>query len=223
MDALRMLRMLPERSVDCIVTDPPYGCGSQVSAWRSPDKRFNEIAGVDEIDHSWLPDAFRVLRDGAAMYCFAKWINMGEWKAVIEAVGFKVTNCIIWDKMQHGTGDLWGAYAPQYEMILFATKGRHLLRGIRPTDVIRFSKVQPGKLSHPYEKPVGLIEKLIRASTDTGGVVVECFAGSGSTLQAAFNTQRYYIGGDIAAEYVALANKRLDKPYTLPLFTEAAS
>lgn len=213
-----LLRWLPDASVDLILTDPPYGCGTQVSARRSPVKRFKEIEGVDAINEAWLSDAYRVLRDGAAMYCFAKWVNMGDWKVALERVGFDVVNCIIWDKMQHGTGDLQGSYAPQYEMILFAAKGRHILRGTRPKDVIQYPKIQPNKLIHPYEKPVGLLEKLIRHSTDVGGLVVDCFAGSGSTLEAASNLGREYLGCEIESESIALIQNRLAKPYTLQMF-----
>src|SRR5687768_6009669 len=112
-DALTLLRALPAGSVDAIITDPPYGVGTQVSARRSPAERFTEIANADFIDATWLPEAYRTMKQGGALYAFAKWLNVGEWKAVIESVGFDVRNCIIWDKMQHGTGDLFGAYAPQ--------------------------------------------------------------------------------------------------------------
>jgi len=220
-DALTLLRAMDAGSVDCVVTDPPYGCGTQVSAWRSPELRFDEIVGVDEINNEWIPDAYRVLKEGGAAYVFAKWVNMGDWKLELEKVGFDVRNCIIWDKLQHGTGDLYGSYGPQYEMILFAVKGSHRLRGKRPVDVIRCAKVQPTALTHPYEKPVALLKRLIESSTDKGDLVVDCFAGSGATLDAARDLDRKYLGCDIATEHVALAKRRLAQPYTPQLFSEA--
>lgn len=222
MDAVQLLRALPRESVAAVITDPPYGVGTQVSARRLPDERFLEIEGADEINADWLPDAYRVLKPGGALYAFAKWLNMGEWKAEIERVGFDVRNCIIWDKMQHGTGDLSGAYAPQYEMILFASKGGHKLRGKRPIDVIRHPKINPADLIHPYEKPVGLLERLIIASTDEGDLVVDPFCGSGATLQAAYKNQRHYIGGDVEGDYVGIALERLSHGYT-PLLAGIAS
>jgi site-specific DNA-methyltransferase (adenine-specific) len=217
-DALDLLRQLDDGSVDAVITDPPYGCGTQVSAWRSPDERFDEIEGVDAINADWLQDAYRVLKTGGAMYAFAKWVNMGEWQALINGAGFNVRNCIVWDKMQHGTGDLTGTYGPQHEMILYATKARHLLRGTRPTDVIRFPKVQPTDLIHPYEKPVGLLERLIRASSDSADVICDPFCGSGTTLVAAQRLGRDYLGCDINPEYVEMAKRRLAQPYTVPMF-----
>ena len=160
-DALTLLRALPDQSVSLIATDPPYGCGTQVSAWRSPDERFKEIAGVDQINPHWLTEAYRVIAYSGALYCFAKWVNFADWMKYISAAGFTVRNCLVWDKLQHGTGNLSGAYGPQHEFILFATKGIHNLRGKRPVDILRYKKVQPDKLSHPYEKPIDLLKFLI--------------------------------------------------------------
>lgn len=220
--ALDLLRALPSGSVDAIVTDPPYGVGTQVSARRSPDERFQEIEGADAINAAWLPDAYRVLKTGGAMYAFAKWRNVGDWIKVIEAAGFEVANCIIWDKLQHGTGDLQGAYAPRYEMILLATKDRHLLRGLRPIDILGFPKVPPQDLIHPYEKPVSLLRYLISKSTDIGDLVIDPFAGSGTSLRAAFLEGRDYLGSDVSVEYVEKAQKRLAAPFTLDLLPISA-
>lgn len=209
-------------SVDLVVTDPPYGCGTQVSARRKPDERFNEIVGAEEIDASWIPDTHRVLKTGGAAYVFAKWVNMGEWKSLLESAGFTVRNCIIWDKLQHGTGDLEGDYAPQYEMILYATKGRHKLRGKHIPNIIRYPKVQPQKLKHPYEKPTGLLEQLIRKSSDTGDLVFDPFAGSGATLRAAQQAGRRFVGSELEAEYTELVRKSLSLDYVMPMFSEVA-
>ena len=165
--------------------------------------------------------AYRCLKNGGALYVFAKWQNVGEWKSLITQAGFAVRNCVIWDKMQHGTGDIETCYAPQYEMILFAAKGRHLLRGNRPTDIIRYKKVAPHDLTHPYEKPVGLIERLLRTSTDKGDTVVDPFAGSGAVLKAARNLDRYYIGGEIEVRYCEQIKAAMVKPFDKPLFEEA--
>lgn len=221
-DALALLNALPSGSVDCVLTDPPYGVGSQVSARRSPEERFKEIANVDILDATWLPQAYRAMKATSALYVFAKWVNVGEWKNEIVRAGFTVRNCIIWDKKGHGTGDLFGAYAPQYEMILFAVKDSHKLRGTRPTDIIRYPKVQPQNLLHPYEKPVGLLEQLIRNSTDPGALIVDCFCGSGTTLLAANKNGRAYMGCDVALEYVELARQRLTLGYTVPMFAEVS-
>lgn len=223
MDALTLLKALPDASVDAVISDPPYGCGTQVSARRSPDERFEEIPGIDEIYLEWIREAHRATKDGGAIYLFAKWVNFGEWMRGLLSAGYIVKNCIVWDKMQHGTGDLNGSYAPQHEFIIFATKGRHLLMGKRMADIIKYPKVQPLALIHPYEKPIGLLEKLMLASTTDNALILDPFAGSGTTLLAARNLNRRFIGGDITLEYVDMARKRLAQPYTVNMFETLAA
>jgi site-specific DNA-methyltransferase (adenine-specific) len=70
---------------------------------------------------------------------------------------------------------------------------------------------------HATQKPVLLMERLIRASTQPGDLICDPFIGSGTTAVAARNLGRHYIGCDISEEYVAIANKRLALPYTPPL------
>lgn len=71
---------------------------------------------------------------------------------------------------------------------------------------------------HPTQKPLALMERLILTYTCTGDVVLDPFAGSGTTLIAARNTGRHFIGGDTSAEYVDIARKRLAQPYTVSMF-----
>lgn len=212
-DALAFMATLPDASIDAVITDPPYGNGTQVSKRRETSMRFIEIEGVNNINASWIPEAYRAVRNGGALYCFAKWINFGEWKSCIELAGFTVRNCIVWNKVAHGLADIATCYAPQHEMILFASKGRHILRGSRPKDVISVMRLQANKLTHPYEKPVALLEYLIRASTDPDQIIADPFCGSGSTFSAARNLGRHFVGCDSDAGYVEIARRRLLQPW----------
>lgn len=226
-DATTLLTALGESALDCIVTDPPYGVGTQVSQHNDGGARFEEIAGADWIDETWIAPAYAALKDGGAMYMFAKWRNVAEWEGHIKAAGFTIRNWIVWDKGQHGGGDLVGAYAPQYEMIVFATKGKHILRGDRLPDVIRIPKVHPTRLVHPYEKPIKLLRTLITASTDAGDTVCDPFCGSGTTPYAAKELGRHYIACDVDEQALRLTGLRLtgvslfhsQTNTTLPLFT----
>lgn len=105
-------------------------------------------------------------------------------------------------------GDLKGSFAPRYEAIIFATKGRYELPGKRPDDLIACAKVGNQSLTHPNEKPVALLEQLIEATTIPGALILDPFAGSGSTLAAAAKTGRQYIGIEIDEQYSKLAAAR---------------
>ena len=77
------------------------------------------------------------------------------------------------------------------------------------TDVWTFPTVGHYKGKHPCEKPLAMMEHIIRTSTCPGAVVLDCFAGSGSTGLACHNLGRSFIGIEREAEYVALARARI--------------
>lgn len=86
----------------------------------------------------------------------------------LRLAGLTVKSVIVWDKKAHGMGDLKGSFAPRYEVIIFAAKGRFELPGKRPDDLIACAKVGNQSLTHPNEKPVELLEQLIEATTTPG-------------------------------------------------------
>jgi site-specific DNA-methyltransferase (adenine-specific) len=88
------------------------------------------------------------------------------------------------------------------------------------TDVWTFPTVNtyPGK--HPCEKPLDLMRHIVRASSRPGDVVLDCFSGSGATLDAARREGRHYIGCDADPHWVKYAQRRVTTPFALPLFVE---
>lgn len=95
-----------------------------------------------------------------------------------------------------------------YNPAIVETKGRFELPGKRPDDLIACAKVGNQNLTHPNEKPVELLEQLIEATTTPGALILDPFAGSGSTLVAAAKTGRKYIGIEIDEHYSHLAATR---------------
>lgn len=86
-----------------------------------------------------------------------------------------------------------------------------------PRSVLKFDSAK--NPVHPTQKPVDLLRYLIRTYSNPGDVIFDPCVGSGTTAVAAREEQRRYIVGDSALEYVGVTNKRLDAPYT-PMFTE---
>ena len=72
-------------SVDLVVTDPVWLQERRFPPGGNPTNGSNEIVGAEEIDASWIPDTHRVLKTGGAAYVFAKQVNMGEWKSLLES------------------------------------------------------------------------------------------------------------------------------------------
>ena len=104
-------------------------------------------------------------------------------------------------------GDLKGSYAPKYEMIIFAHKGRRILNGFRYADIIQAKRT--GNKYHPTEKPTDLLELFINNSTDESNTVLDCFMGSGSTGVACINTNRKFIGIELDNTYFNIARERI--------------
>ena len=92
------------------------------------------------------------------------------------------------------------------------TKGRHQIRGKRWPNVWSFPRVPSGKLRMPAEKPLGLYERAITASSDPGDLVVDTFGGSGTCAEAAVNTGRRFIVCDVDKNMVQMTRTRIGLP-----------
>ncbi|GGF88238.1 methyltransferase [Paenibacillus abyssi] len=203
--------MIPDGSVDLVVTDPPYLMNYR-SNRRVANEKFRHIANdVDSTDLivAYLAECHRVLKDDTAIYMFCSWHHIDFFKQEFER-HFKLKNLIVWNKNVHGTGDLKGSYGPKHELVLFGHKGRSLLRDKRLPDVIDCAKIPSLKLTHPTEKPTELLRRFIRNSSDPGDVVLDGFAGTASTCVAAAEEGRDFIAFELETDYVTVGNIRLD-------------
>ena len=195
---------MPDESVNAIITDPPYGI-NYVSRTGARIKN-------DKAPFIWfLYDAFRVLKSGGTLLCFTRWDVEQTFIDAIELAGFRVKSEVIWDKVYHGMGDTKAAFAPAHENIVFAIKGKYSFPGGRPKDLVTFSKLGSAQMIHPTEKPVGLIANLITAVTKPDDLILDPFAGSGSTLVAAKKSGRRFIGVELDDEYYEKARRRIEE------------
>ena len=205
-DCLELMKNIPDGSVDLVLTDPPYGMDFQSHFRKQMYSKIGNDKALDWLE-SYVDECFRILKDNTAVYFFCSWHNVDIFKQAIEKK-FKIKNILIWEKNNTSMGDLKGSYAPKYEMIIFAHKGRKLLNGFRYADVIKANRT--GNKVHPTEKPVDLLELFIKNSSDEGAVVFDGFMGSGTTPVACIETNRHYIGFEIDKNYFDIAKNRID-------------
>jgi site-specific DNA-methyltransferase (adenine-specific) len=209
-DCLEMLADLPDESVDCIVTDPPYGVNYQSLSHALPQKTIANDGpeAYNLLDKAlWL--ALSKLKLNSHLYIFTDWHAYTPMAAVVRKY-FNLKNVLVWVKNNRTRGDLKGNYGYQHEMVLYAHKGRRHLSGKRDGNVLHFDKVYSNRMKHPTEKPVNLLEYLIRKSTEEGETVLDMFMGSGSTCLAAKNLRRNYIGIEIEPVWYEVARERLE-------------
>jgi site-specific DNA-methyltransferase (adenine-specific) len=205
-DCREILPHLPK--VDLVLTDPPYGMDYQ-SAWRTDkSKRLDKIANDERPFIWWIYDAFRLTIDGGALVCFCDWRNEETFRIAIETAGYDVRNHLIWDREVHGMGDLTGSFAPQHDIAWFAAKGDFKLPGSRPKSVMRYQRLGGDELRHPNEKPVGLLQMLLR-DLSHGGITVDPFMGSGTTIEAAKSLGIRAVGIELDERYCEIAARRL--------------
>lgn len=204
-DCLEAMKRMPDKSVDLVLTDIPYGMDFQ-----SNHRKEKHLKIQNDIDVNWFPNWIkeidRVSKDDAHLYIFCSHHKIDFFKSEIEKFR-KVKNILIWEKNNTGMGDLFGDYAPKYEMVLFCSNGNKKLNGGRDANIIKANRTQNNL--HPTEKPVNLMEYFISKSSNQDDLVLDTFAGSGSTLVACKNTNRNFIGFEIETFYIDTINKRL--------------
>lgn len=205
-DCTRTLQLIPDGCVDAVITDPPYGIGYK--AWRVK----TEILNDDGPFVWWLRDAMRVLRPGGALVCFTRWDVQEAFRLAIGWAGLRVRSQVVWDKGVHSMGDCDTQFGARHEVAWFAVKQRGFkFYNGRPQSVIHTMRPSWRGRTHPTEKPVGLLRTLVRHTTPAGGVVLDGFAGSGSTGEAALLEGRRFIGLEIDATHAKGASARLSK------------
>ena len=208
-NALDVLRMLPDNSIDLILSDPPYGI-NYLS--RSHSLPLTKIEGDDDDAYKLLDEtlaiAYDKLKPDRHVYIFTNWQAFSGMAPIVKKY-FKLKGALAWIKNNRTRGDLKGNYGYQYEMVLYAHKGRRWLLGKRDSDVLQFDKVPTQAMQHPTEKPVALLKYLIEKSTLPGEVVLDPFMGSGSAGEAALASGRRFLGIEMEPTWFEVAKKRL--------------
>lgn len=156
---------------------------------------------------AWLPEIFRVLKNGSHCYIMINGRNLKDLQVQAEKVGFKFVNLLAWKK-NNVTPNKY--YMQQMEFILLLRKGKaRNINNMGTSNCLEIPNII-GKKKHPTEKPVEMMEISIENSSDKNDIVLDPFFGSGSTLIAAVNTDRHYIGFELDEQYFDIACERLD-------------
>jgi DNA modification methylase len=193
-DALLEMRDLPAASVDVVLTDPPFSSGTRREASKGLRKSMNrETSGAEWFGSDSLTvngfaylmrecalEWHRLLRDGGHALVFIDWRMMPTLAAAIESADLRHAGLLVWNKTYFGMGS---TFRNQHELILHFSKGvgrEPLRRDVG--NVLDFAPIRDGM--HPTEKPVPLLRTLLSVVCPPRGVVLDCFAGSGSTGEA---------------------------------------
>ena len=198
---------LTNGSVRLLVTDPPYFTPpAQFISGRSNHQR--SLSNLSLLDH-FYGDLFALLvpkisLDGS-LYIFCDSQSYPLYYCYLYEF-VKNLRLLVWDRGTAINGYTW-RYRCQY--ILFAQMSDAPAIKTGDSDLLVCPTVPVNKRTHPAEKPVPLLEKLIRKSSLPGDLVLDCFAGSASAAIACKNSGRKFIGFELNAKYAAAARERL--------------
>ena len=205
-DCLEVMKQMPDKCVDLVLTDPPYGMAYQSS--RRIDKH-EKIELDDSIEwfKIFAKESYRILKDDSHIYVFCNDYAISYFRDWLAEVGFTPKRALVWVKNNHTSGDLEGDYGNKTEFCIYAQKGRKILNGGRDTNVLESKRVNTDL--HPTQKPEDMISFLIGKSSKETEVVFDPFLGSGTTAVAAKQLSRKYIGIELSEKYCKIAEERL--------------
>jgi site-specific DNA-methyltransferase (adenine-specific) len=230
-EAIEKLKEFENESVDLIIADPPYNLNKNYGN-KSDSKSFYEYI---EFTKDWTKEATRILKPTGTIYVFMGFRFISYLYQVLENdCSLHFNNWICWFYTQ-GIGKKKG-FSPRHDDILMFTKSKDFtfnlddvrvpqkyyrsinnMRGANPGDVWEFSHIhycQENRQNHPTQKPEGLMERMVLASSNENDLVVDPFAGSGTTLRVCQQLNRNCLGVELNQDYVNMIESRLNEPFT---------
>lgn len=224
-DCFDVIGKIPAESIDCIITDPPYGIS--ISDW---DKLFD----IEKISLEW----YRVLKQTGSLFVFCGW----SFEPIVRTKmhkDFRIKDAIIYDRIKGRGGRksltstrediLWYVKGNEwvfnkelaYSTIIKKTKGmglknKQLCRSLSNvwTDISPIVPWSKERCKHPTQKPVKLIERIISVFTKEGMTVLDTYMGSGTTGVACAKLKRNFIGIEKEKAYYDIAITRIEKAQT---------
>jgi modification methylase len=226
-DAIEVMKQIPDKSVDLVITSPPYNLKNSTGngmkdgrggKWANAALQKGYTDHDDCMPHKeyvkWqrncLNEMMRIIPDNGAIFYNHKWRVQGGLLQDRHDIlnGFPVRQIIIW-RRKGGLNFNPGYFLPTYEVIYIIAKPKFRLapKANSYGDVWEFT--QEMNNTHPAAFPLDLISRIV--SSTTGKIILDPFMGSGTTAISAIQFKRNYIGIDISLEYCKMAEKRIEE------------
>jgi len=237
-DSLELLKLLPDSSADLVFADPPYNLQlhrnlfrpdrSRVSAVDDGWDKFDSFREYDDFTRAWLLECRRVLKDTGSIWVIGSYHNIYRVGAMLQDTGFWILNDIIWVKTNPMPNFMGTRFANAHETMIWASRSRdakytfhyQAMKGFNDDLQMRSDWLIPlckgperireeGRKAHSTQKPEELLYRIIIATTNPGDLVVDPFAGSGTSAAVAKRLGRNFIAFERELEYVVLARERI--------------
>lgn len=209
--------------VDLIIADPPYVI-SRESNFHTMKDRKNARTGTafgewdEEFDNEdWIKRSFGVLKDGGSLVTFNDFKKVSDIIVIATKTGFEFKDVIVWEKTNPMPRNRNRRYVPSLEIMIWFVKKKkakwtfNRQGSAYQSPVMRYPSESGGafKRYHPTQKPVKLIEEIIKIHSNPGDLILDPFMGSGTTAISAFNTNRNYVGFELNEKYFQILTGRI--------------
>lgn len=226
-DALAVLQELPTSSVDALIVDPPYSSGGMVRGDRVQDVHTKYVSGDSRSGNAmeafsgdsrdsraygywvalWLSEAMRVVKPGGVGALFTDWRQLPTTSDALQAGGWVWRGVVPWHKP--AGRPVQGRWANSCEYVVWGSNGPRDLMALDGKALPGFfQENSPREREHITQKPLGVMRELVKI-VKPEGVVLDLFAGSGTTGVAALMEGRRFIGVEQTAHYSEVAANRL--------------
>lgn len=214
-DALEILPNLGR--ADAVIADPPYAIPTQVAQTREVTRSIGDLSMIEASFRLLFDMTLKLTGTHGRHFVFA---DGSSYPVIFRAMFGKATSALlVWDKGRIGMGR---EFRKSHELVMHAWGADTPIAqadGIGYADILRCEPLSSEERIHPAQKPVPLIEALLRVC---GPSVVDPFMGSGSSAVACINTGRKFTGIEIEPRYFDIACKRIEQAYAQrPLFEAA--
>jgi modification methylase len=249
-ECVQVMRMLPDASVDCVFADPPYNLQLRGELRRPDDSlvdgvdddwdRFTDFASYDAFTREWLTECRRLLRKDGTIWVIGAYHNIFRIGAILQDLGFWILNDVVWRKSNPMPNFRGRRFTNAHETLIWAARGKEsryrfnyqAMKALNDDIQMRSDWFIPlctgaerlqnehGLKLHPTQKPEALLHRVILASTNQDDLVLDPFAGTGTTAVVAKRLRRHFIGIERHPAYVEAAIGRVLR--TKPLSVEGA-
>jgi len=218
-DALELLKKIPSKSIDLVLTDPPYdirkySTGNIFLPGRKPLN--NDIAewdGAIPIDE-FAKEFKRVLKPNGNIFVFSSYNLFGKWHEQLDKM-FDTCQFMIWHKINPPPRIYKNSFLNSCEMVICAWNRGHTWNFSNQVEMHNFfeSKIcmYPERLDHPTQKPVSIMRHIIKIASKPNDLVLDCFAGTGTTGVACQLLNRHYVLIENNKLYYEIAKNRLSR------------
>jgi DNA modification methylase len=222
-DALETIKAMPAGSIDALLSDPPYCSGGFTETQKKQAKgqglRSETLRDLgwfegDQMTSGGLAELLRsitfhtipLLKNGGSLLYFTDWRMLPILVPAIESAGVRYQNLIVWNKPNAGLGR---GFRAKHEIIMHFTAGKAEYHDASVGNVINSRRIGGEKRQHHTQKPVPLLQELIKVICPPGGTLLDPFGGSGSTAIAAESIGRHAICIERDPEHCKTAQQRL--------------